>query len=558
MSKVQINRFKSSIHTYSLPEKFTFPFHYQPHPLCELAVTELQAYLSEQMDWQHDFGIDVTSDNAIGKMFGVLLVQDESGELGYLSGFSGKVAGQNHLLGFVPPVFDMLEEQGFFKRDLAVITQLGERIEQLESEPKLEQFQNRLNEEQLLFETAIKDHRLKMVEAKKIRKAQRVDGKQSLDESSFTQLNEQLNKQSIELKNKLRDLNSYWEQRLATVRAPLLELTYELDGLKEQRKSASIALQNKLFEQYQFLNSSGEQATLKDLFASTVQQIPPAGAGECAAPKLLQYAFSHDLKPLALAEFWWGASPKSEVRKHKQFYAACLGKCQPILTHMLAGMEVDDNPLLDNPAADKSIQIIYEDDVMVIINKPSGLLSVPGKDIEDSVYFRMKLAYPNADSPLIVHRLDMSTSGLMVIALTKKAHKQLQRQFIERTVSKRYIALLDGTLGDDEGVIVLPLRVDLDDRPRQLVCYEYGRAAETRWQVINREDGKTRVYFYPKTGRTHQLRVHSAHIKGLNTPIVGDDLYGNTADRLHLHAELLRLTHPDTHQEHTFQVDPEF
>ncbi|MFW5446977.1 MAG: RluA family pseudouridine synthase, partial [Methylophagaceae bacterium] len=312
------------------------------------------------------------------------------------------------------------------------------------------------------------------------------------------------------------------------------------------------------FDNYQFLNKHGVEKSLRELFRDTAQQTPPAGAGECAAPKLLQYAFTHNLKPLALAEFWWGASPKSEIRQHLNFYAACLGKCQPILTHMLKGMQIDENPLLTNPAEGQKIEIIYQDDVMAVINKPAEFLSVPGKNIEDSVYLRMKQYFPSAKGPLIVHRLDMSTSGLMVIALSKEAHKTIQKQFINRTVNKRYVALLDGLLADEEGTVDLPLRVDLDDRPRQLVCYDYGKPAETHWKLIEQKKGKSKIYFYPKTGRTHQLRVHSAHIKGLNMPIVGDDLYGKKANRLHLHAESLEFTHPITKEVMTFQVDAEF
>ena len=294
------------------------------------------------------------------------------------------------------------------------------------------------------------------------------------------------------------------------------------------------------------------------IFQETTQVTPPAGAGECATPKLLHYAFKHDLKPLAMAEFWWGASPKSEIRKHQNFYPACQGKCQPILEHMLEGMSLDDNPLLINPALGKTIDIIYQDEVMLVINKPAEFLSVPGKRIEDSVYLRIKQSFPKATGPLIVHRLDMSTSGLMVIALSKEAHKELQKQFIKRTVKKRYVALLEGLIKEDSGIIDLPLRVDLDDRPRQLVCYEHGRQAQTEWQVIERKKHQTKIYFYPVTGRTHQLRVHSAHIKGLNMPIVGDDLYGNKGARLHLHAETLEFTHPTTKELMHFQIDVEF
>ena len=294
------------------------------------------------------------------------------------------------------------------------------------------------------------------------------------------------------------------------------------------------------------------------IFKETPQLTPPAAAGECAAPKLLQYAFENELKPLAMAEFWWGKTPKSAIRKHRQFYPACQGKCQPILGHMLIGMKVDENPLLNNPAKGKKINIIYEDDELLVINKPTEFLSVPGKTIQDSVYERMKIQFPKATGPLIVHRLDMSTSGLMLIAKTKDTHKNLQRQFIKRSVKKRYVALLDGLVNEDHGFIDLPLRLDIDDRPRQLVCYEHGKSAHTKWKVIERKNNQTKIHFYPITGRTHQLRVHSAHSKGLNMPIVGDDLYGKRSNRLHLHAESVEFEHPISKKLMNFQVEAEF
>ena len=285
---------------------------------------------------------------------------------------------------------------------------------------------------------------------------------------------------------------------------------------------------------------------------------PPAGAGECAAPKLLQYAFANDLKPITLAEFWWGISPKSAIRKHKNYYPACQSRCKPILTHMLKGIAMDDNLLLENLSEKQELKIIFEDDTIVIINKPAEFLSVPGKEIRDSVYTRIKAKYPNATGPLIVHRLDMSTSGILVLTKTKEAHKILQSQFIKRTVKKRYVALLDGELHTEKGNIHLPLRVDLDDRPKQLVDFTYGKNAETNWEIIRRENSKTRVYFYPITGRTHQLRVHAAHKDGLNTPIFGDDLYGKKENRLHLHAEFIEFIHPSTNQKISFRVEADF
>jgi len=259
-----------------------------------------------------------------------------------------------------------------------------------------------------------------------------------------------------------------------------------------------------------------------------------------------------------MAEFWWGASPKSDVRKHGQFYPACRGKCEPILGHMLKGLEVDPNPMLDNPAEGKELEILFEDEFMMAVNKPAEFLSVPGKIIKDSVYSRIRVRNPEATGPLIVHRLDMSTSGILLVAKSKEVHKQLQHQFENRTIKKRYVALLDGTLTVNSGEIDLPLRVDLDDRPRQLVCYEHGKPSKTYWELIETKNGQSKVYFYPLTGRTHQLRVHAAHQLGLNTPIVGDDLYGTIKDRLHLHAERIEFVHPQTKENMVIAAKVEF
>ncbi len=554
-SENHFTRFEQSIESYSLPERFTFPFCYAPHPLCELAATELQHHLARQTDWQHNFGVgEGVNEQAIGKMFGVLLVKNKQGEVGYLSAFSGKIADSNHWPKFVPPVFDSLESDGFFRTDLAHITDISKQIKQLESNPEIAQLEAACADEKQASLVAIQSHRDSMIAGRKNRKEQRLAAENLLDEMEFIQLKDMLGKQSVKQKNELRYLTNYWKRRLNTIKNPLNSLKSDILELKENRKNQSASLQKKLFEQYQFLNQAGIEKSLNALFQNTAQITPPAGAGECAAPKLLQYAFKHQMKPLAMAEFWWGRSPTSQVRQHQNFYEACKGKCKPILAHMLADIEMDDNPLLVNPAIGKTLEIVYQDEDMVIINKSTEFLSVPGKEIEDSVYHRMKEAYPDARGPLIVHRLDMSTSGLMVIALNKRAHKNIQQQFINRTVEKRYIALLEGIVEADNGIINLPLRVDLDDRPRQLVCYDYGRPAETRWEVIERKNQQTKVYFYPKTGRTHQLRVHAAHISGLNTPIVGDDLYGHKAERLCLHAETLALNHPVTKKWMVFQT----
>ena len=550
--------FKKQIDTAELPERFTFPFYYQPHALCLLAADELQLHLESQTQWQHNFGLSDDKEAAIGKMFGVLLVRNNHGEIGYLAAFSGKLADQNHLPNFVPPVFDMLDEGSFFISGQSELTEISEQIRELEANPKIAELEAILRTENETADKEIQAHREKMIAGRKARKDQRTFSASVLSPQDFVELKELLSKQSIQFKNQLRDLKLYWDERIQLAQSNLNDVTNGIDKLREKRKAFSVSLQQKLFQQYRFLNRDGVEKSLEELFKDTPNQIPPAGAGECAAPKLLQHAYKFGMTPLAMAEFWWGASPKSEIRQHKNFYAACQSKCQPILQHMLEGIEVDENPLLNNPAAGKTIDIVYQDDDMVVINKPADFLSVPGKNIEDSVFHRMKLSFPKATGPLIVHRLDMSTSGLMVIALNKEANKILQKQFINRTVKKRYVALLDGLVEQDEGEIILPLRVDLDDRPRQLVCYEYGRIAETQWQVIERKNKQTKVYFYPKTGRTHQLRVHSAHVNGLNMPIVGDDLYGKKSNRLHLHAESLAFHHPVTKEVMNFQVNAGF
>lgn len=306
----------------------------------------------------------------------------------------------------------------------------------------------------------------------------------------------------------------------------------------------SAALQLKLFQQFRMLNGLGEVKDLCELFLDTPQGIPPAGAGECAAPKLLQYAFLKTLQPICMAEFWWGDSPKNEVRHHGCFYPACQGKCGPILRFMLKGLDVEENPMAQEEFAEKDLTICYEDEYLLVVNKPAGMLSVPGKEKRLSVYEIIRKRYPNATGPLIVHRLDMATSGLLLIAKSTEIHQELQEQFRLRTVKKKYIAWVDGTVESLSGTISLPLSPDYLNRPCQKVDEINGKQATTDYKVLSRENGRTWIAFYPQTGRTHQLRLHAAHISGLNAPIVGDELYGKPAERLYLHAEEIEFTHP--------------
>lgn len=541
--------FKKNISKIPLPQKFTFPFNYIPHPIAVIASEELQEYLLTQDDWTHDFGIDhYVEGTNIGKMFGVLVVKNDDGEIGYLSAFSGKLAGKNNFARFVPPIFDSLCKDGFYRKGESEIVEINKAISRLEKSAQFVYCKQKYHNERSVAEKRLADARQQMKNAKKKRDIIRFEAQDQMDAVSFAQLKERLKSESLRIQYDYKRDFKETQHYLATLYAEVLQFEGQIKALKNERKEKSAWLQRQLFEQFQFLNCKGEIKGVCDIFKETDLGVPPSGAGDCAAPKLLQYAFEHAMKPLAMAEFWWGQSPNSEIRRHKQYYPACRSKCEPILGHMLQGMQVDINPIDDVCTSSKVVEELYEDESILIINKPEEFLSVPGKNTRDCVYHRMRNKYPNAESPLVVHRLDMSTSGLMIIAKTKQAFVHIQKQFLEKTIKKRYVALLDGAVEGDSGIIELPLRVDLDSRPRQLVCYEYGKKAITQWHVVDRDGGKTRVLFYPLTGRTHQLRVHAAHPKGLNVPIMGDDLYGTKADRLYLHAEAVEFVHPTTNR----------
>ena len=551
--------FKQSISEYEIPSKLDYPFYYDPHPIAKLACQEVQEYLENQTDFEHNFGLNSSdSSTPIGKMFGVLVVRNEKNEIGYLAAVSGKLANTNQHKIFVPPIFDMLNKNGFFLDQEERLNEINRELETLETDKKYIDLKENLSH----FEI---NSKLKIEEGKALLKANKIDRKKqretilpTLKKDNITFFEEDLIKQSLRDKYEFRKLNEEIETKKNRLINQINEFENEINSLKEERKLKSNSLQNQLFEQYQLINKFNLKKGLKEIFEQTAFQQPPAAAGECAAPKLFQFAFQHNLEPICMAEFWWGDSPKSEVRKHQHFYPACTGKCEPILGHMLEGITLDDNPLLKQNSTVEKLEIIYQDNDLVVINKPEEFLSVPGIEIKDSVYLRFKQEFPKATGPIVVHRLDMATSGILVLALNKESHKNLQQQFTKRTVSKRYIALLNGNIETNDGVIDLPLRVDLDDRPRQMVCYEHGKSARTRYEVIKRKDNKTLVYFYPITGRTHQLRMHASHRLGLNTAIVGDDLYGTKANRLHLHAESIEFMHPKTKEIMKFQVDANF
>ena len=551
--------FSESIDGYTLPERFTYPFYYQPHPLCKLAAKELQNYLQTQTEWHHDFGIDhFVEGTNIGKMFGVMVVKNSDGEIGYLSAFSGKLAGENNWSGFVPPIFDMLKVDGFYRLEEANISNINTQIKAIEQDEQWITFKANYNNLKQQAQTELQQQKEFVKSSKKDREIRRSKARQELSDDLFAEFCEQLKQESLKSQYDYKHLSKQWQEKLNEAEVEYNNHKKRIDQLKQERKKRSAELQQQIFNQYQFLNIKGEQTNVGDIFAKTPQMVPPSGAGECAAPKLLQYAFLNNMQPIAIAEFWWGQSPKSEIRKHGNFYPACRGKCKPILGFMLKGMDIDPNPIEKTATLEKEIEIIYEDNDIAVINKPAEFLAVPGKATDNSVELLMQKKYHNCTGPFIVHRLDMSTSGIMIITKTKEANKNIQSQFIDRTLKKRYVAVLDGVLPSDKGTIELPMRADIDDRPRQLVCFDYGKPAKTIYKVISRTKTQTKVYFYPVTGRTHQLRVHSAHPMGLNTPIIGDDIYGTKTNRLHLHAQQIEFTHPTTDKKMIFKVDEEF
>ncbi len=543
---MMLHRFTTSITDIPLPERFTYPFCYTPHPLCILAAKEVQSYLTRQTAWKDEL--------RQGKMFGVLIVQTEHGETGYLAAFSGILAGKNLHPFFVPPVYDLLQPQGFFKIEEENISSINRNIRQLENDKAYAALSAELARTIQSAENILATAKAQLKEAKTAREQRRKEKELNAQEEA------ELIRESQFQKAEYKRLERSWKARITTLQTQTEDWKRRISALKSERKTRSAALQQKLFEQFGMLNYRGEVKNLCEIFGQTVHKTPPAGAGECAAPKLLQQAYLHGWKPIAMAEFWWGDSPKTEIRHHGHYYPACKGKCEPILQHMLQGLQVEENPMLKRmQVPSQNLEIVYEDPWLSVINKPAGMLSVPGKEDAVSVYSLMREQYPEADGPLTVHRLDMATSGLMLIAKTKRVHQNLQAQFKNRLVRKRYVALLEGIVPKDKDTVDLPLCLNPLDRPRQMVHTEHGKPAITDYQVLERLDGKrTRIAFYPRTGRTHQLRIHAAHPLGLHCPIIGDELYGEKADRLYLHAEYLEFTHPITGETVRITKEAEF
>ena len=554
-----IHKFQSSIEGIALPEKFTYPFCYTPHPLCIMAAAEVRDYINGQLQWAEEL--------AEGKMFGVLVVRTAAGDIGYLAAHSGNLAHSNKHVFFIPPVFDLLDPEGFFSKEEQQISKINKDIEEILNDSSYICLKERLAEEISLSEQRLKEAKDSLKLAKAERDKRR---KASPDEKMLADMI----RESRFLKAELKRLECSLKERTGLLHEQIESYEQKINALSEERKTRSYALQRRLFDSFRILNAKGEEHGLYDIFEKYTGGMPPAGAGDCAAPKLLQYAYKHKMHPLAMAEFWWendatllrnktgNGLPDDKffgkrlsdngLRRHGYFYPACKSKCEPILSFMMHGLDVEENPLektfksYNTNGGCNELEIIFEDEWIVVINKPAGMLSVPGKNNFDSVYSVLLKRFPNASGPLIVHRLDMDTSGLMIIAKTKETHKYLQNLFAMGRVKKCYVAILDGMINSDEGEISLPLCPDPEDRPRQIVNYEYGKYAITRYKVLERTEKYTKVFFSPLTGRTHQIRVHAAHREGLNTQIKGDRLYGRLSDRLYLHAQSLEFIHPVT------------
>ena len=426
------------LHTDLLkPERFTYPFFYEPHPLCLLAAEEVKQEITH---------IHPTE----GKMFGVLVVETASQQLGFLAAYSGLLEGRNDWNYFVPPIFDAQQPDGYFKT----------------------------REREIM--------------------------------------------------------------------------------VSEEHKQMSQELQTWLFHQYQLLNARGETKDLVDVWqdyhcSARIRSkfpLPPGGTGDCCAPKLLQYAYKEGLKPVCMAEFWWGESPKNLIRHHEQFYPACRGKCLPVLTWMLQGLEVDPNPE-ETKSTPLVPEIVYEDEAVAVVNKPSGMLSMPGLQTAYSVSTWAQEHWPGS---MVAHRLDMSTSGIILVAKTEEAYHALQEQFTERVVKKKYLAIVEGKPQEEHGVINLPLNSDPLNRPCQVVDHEHGKQAITEYRVLATVQDYTLLALWPHTGRTHQLRMHCAHHEGLGCPILGDELYGRKAERLYLQAQAITFVHPSTNKRMHFEL----
>ncbi|MBQ3658166.1 MAG: RluA family pseudouridine synthase [Bacteroidales bacterium] len=509
---------------------FNNPFYYQPDLLCIKAQQKVLNHIEEISD--ENFKKEIEN----GKMFGVLIAEKDN-ELGFLAAYSGQICGRENHDFFTPAVFDYLDENGYFKSHEREISEISKKL----TSSDYFSLVNRIEEKKAENEKRISEYKTFMSLEKQKRDFQRENGSADL---------EKLITESQFQKAELKRMKEKFSNELNVLEAELS--VYE--NLKKLRKQKSDALQNWLFSKFEMLNFKGEKKSVLEIFGT----IPPAGTGECCAPKLLQYAFLNGYKPLKIAEFWYGKSPKGEIRKHLNFYPACNSKCKPILNFMLQGLNFEKNPLENLP--EKQLEIIYDDDFLSVVFKPEGMLSCPDKKNQQSVLSVMRKKFPDKPELMICHRLDLMTSGLMIVAKTKQVFVEIQRQFFRHEIKKTYFAVLEGEVKEKSGKISLPLIADLTDRPRQKVDFLYGKESITDYEVIKIEGGETWIKFFPQTGRTHQLRVHAAHCQGLNAPIKGDELYGEkkSGRRMYLHAGQIVFIHPITGEKMSFEKESGF
>jgi tRNA pseudouridine32 synthase/23S rRNA pseudouridine746 synthase len=535
-----------------LPARLPSPFAPgPPHPLARRAAAHLQERLrrapvgpEEGPEGPHR-----------GKMFGVLVVLDRDGRAGYLAGFSGMLEGRWEHEGFVGPLFDAAHREATWPPGEAELMAFDRQIEELSSGAEAVRTRGTLEALDDVHTAARAALAAAHEESRADRRARR-DQLGSAEEARAAALHALAQESRADTAEERRLRAAQLDER-----APLLETIRALEErrrtLQRRRGERSNELLEVLFAGYLLESARGERRSLRALFAPAS---PPGGSGDCAAPKLFGHALRAGLRPVALAEFWWGP-PSTGGRRTGSYYPSCRGKCGPVLAHLLDGLPVEPAPIFgaDEIAPDEP-RTVFEDGWLLVVDKPVGLLSVPGRSgLRDSVLTRLRERHPGAEGPLLVHRLDLDTSGLMIAAKDPETHHALQRQFFGREIEKRYVAWLEGTVAGDRGTIDLALRVDIDDRPRQIHDPVHGKGALTEWTVLTRAGARTRVALQPRTGRTHQLRVHAAHPLGLSAPIVGDRLYGNAGDeRLMLHAESLAFTHPRTQRRLTLDSPAPF
>lgn len=549
MSDSRLHFFDTDISENDIPKEFTFPFEYVPHKLTILAAQTVYSCIANDIQ----FGNDLYT----GKMFGVLVVKNQVGKVGFLAGFSGNINGNNEYRYFVPPICDLLSPHNFFKKEEAEISAINTKIVSIEHSNEYVELRNKLSLQQRVNGDILDAKKQLLKSEKKRRERERM----AISDDDTEQLN-RLISESQRQKADYKRLEKRLLAELKDIESELKTIQKQIDNLKKERKTRSANLQERIFKEFILLNAKGERKSVYDIFLNTKEQIAPAGTGECALPKMLQYAYLKGYTPLCMGEFWWCEGENNQMRKHKHFYPSCKGKCEPILSFMLQGLKIE-TPKIDKFSSYtvENLEVVFEDEHIVVVNKPYGMLSVNGKDESvRSIETVVREKYCLFDVPIVIHRLDMATSGLIMFAKTIEANNAFSRLFENRVVKKRYVALLEPISKQvaDKGLISLPLSADYVERPRQRVNKENGKEAVTYYEIVERNEKYSKLNFYPITGRTHQLRIHSAHSEGLHSPIIGDALYGSKSVRMFLHAESMEFIHPFTNEKISLTKENDF